>query len=248
MLKLAIRGSLLGWMLIAANAAVAQNAAPSQNNAKARQIMSRMVANYKNLRSYSGSTKFTAQIAGQPAPPAINAQILWQKPQAALRIKVGADTESAVYDGAHLFVASSRHKTQIIKQPKSPELGVMRILSRAGLTGPGLSLLFNQPDTILAIAKPSSLSLAPSTIVAGVPVEVVVSKIQQGQDQLTLTYGIGKRDGLLRRLVVKQTINGQTGITVETHSNIQVNAKIPRSTFVFTPPPGAKVVKAFKTS
>jgi outer membrane lipoprotein-sorting protein len=106
-------------------------------------------------------------------------------------------------------------------------------------------LLFTQPDTLKVFAAPSSLSLGQPTSVAGVPVVTVISKRQEEKNSTTVTYHIGKNDHLLRQMTLKQTQEGQTITLTETHTNIKINTKFPASTFVFTPPPGAKPVKAF---
>jgi outer membrane lipoprotein-sorting protein len=216
-----------------------------RNNTQAREYINKMAAAYKGMKSYSGTAKVSAEMAGQPKMQ-IEARVTLQRPHfAAMRFKEGSDNNFSLFDGKALFATSSRHKKQYVKQSLSPNLGIMRVLSRAGMTGPGLTLLFNQPDTLKTFAEPSSLSLRKPATIAGVSVVTVVSQSRQGQGSMTVTYHIGRKDYLLRQLTLVQSVGGKTVTMTELHTNIKVNAKLPSSTFRFTPPHGAKPIKAF---
>lgn len=231
---------------IASNVAFAQDATLFRDNLKARQYLSKMANVYKGMKSYSGSVKLLGQVTGQSQMPVIQAVVSLQKPHfAAMRFTDSSDTNFAVFDGTTLFATSSRYKNQYVRQFLSKRLGVMRVLTRAGMTGPGLTLLFDHPDMMEAFAPLSSLSLGQPISLSGVPVVTVVSRTQQGQNKLVLTYYIGKKDLLLHQMTLVQTINGQTVTMTETHTNIQTNIKLSTSTFTFIPPPGAKRVKTF---
>ena len=242
-----------GHILLVAplSVALAQDSTSSTpDDPEARQCMTKMAAVYKAMKSYSGSVVVSGQLSGQPNKPSVKsmtkAVVSLQRPHlAAMYFTHGSDRNLAVYNGANLFATSSRRKNQYVKQPTSQGLGIMRVLTRAGMTGPGLGVLFNHPDMLEAFASPASLSLGKPTSVAGIPVVTVISKTQQGQNKMTLTYHIGKDDYLLRRMILVQTISGQMVTMTETHTNIKINPELPASTVTFKPPPGAKPVRVF---
>lgn len=229
---------------LAPHVALAQETAPTQSQAE--QYLNKMIAAYKGIKSYSGSFKLSGEVLGQPKLPAPRGTVSLQMPnRAALKVTEGAHADHAVFDGKNLLVTSSRHNNQYIKQPLSRGLGIMRVLTRGSMTGPGLSVLFTQPDALKFSAPPKSLSLGQPTTVAGVPVVTVISKTEQGPNTLTLTYLIGKNDSLLYQMTLVQTAGPQNITLTETHTNVKINPKLPASTFTFTPPRGAKPVKQF---
>jgi hypothetical protein len=207
-----------------------------------------MTAKYTALKSYSGTAEISAQITGHPPMPPATCHFAMQKPRyAAATSTMGSEVVGTIYDGKALFSTSSDHKGLYIRRPMSPGLGLMRVVLRAGMTGPGLGVLLTHPESLSGVATPACLSLGRAGQISGVPVITVISQSRQGSDTMTITYSINAKDYSLQRMVLEQTLTGRKFKVSETYTNIKINPKLPASSFVYTPAPGAKSVEAFPT-
>jgi outer membrane lipoprotein-sorting protein len=244
-------------------------------DAKARRLVDKMIAVYASMKSYSGTAEVEVQLDPLLKPndtTYVEAQVFVQKPdRAAVRYKIGtsksgvaADSAVAVYDGSYLFFKSPLHKAEYIKRNIQDEVkrlhaehrpyhevGITETLRRAAMVGRGLNVLLVKPELEFMFKDPDlgphvSLSLGQPGVVEGVPVNTVIWEIDARHlFKMTATYFIGKEDHLLHRMIWVETIQGTTNKMTQTHTNMKINAKLPASTFTFTPPSGAKPVQDF---
>jgi peroxiredoxin/outer membrane lipoprotein-sorting protein len=86
--------------------------------------------------------------------------------------------------------------------------------------------------------RPNSLSRGPAGRIGTTLVEAIVV---ENRNEKT-TYYIGSRDHLVRRIAYSLGKGDRAYSFVETHSDIKVNPRLPRSSFVWKAPPGAVYV------
>jgi outer membrane lipoprotein-sorting protein/peroxiredoxin len=214
-------------------------------DAKARQTLEQMAAAYQALSSYSGTVEVESN--GLPNPLNRRSTIAFKKPNKAAVVTTKGDAVTrAVTDGAHFFVASTRDKSKYLKVPLPKEAqAISLVIDQGGAAGLGLvPLVLAGYNPLAPLANTlQSLSVGQPGTLTGVPVETVVAVVNGSKgDSATITYSIGKNDHLLRRLNIKQTVEGKPVSLTETHTDVKANPDLPATALAFTPPPGAKAV------
>jgi peroxiredoxin len=95
--------------------------------------------------------------------------------------------------------------------------------------------LFNEPWG----QRPKSISRGPAGRVGTPPVETVVVEYPKEKT----TYYIGAKDHLARRIAFSAGTGARKFSLVETHSDIQINPKLPTSAFTWTRPQNASTIE-----
>lgn len=225
-------------------------AAP-QIDAEARALLDQMVKAHQALTSFSGTMDFSVQQGDKTMKQ--QAKIAYQKPNKA-RISTNNPTNGAavvtVSNGTSLFQTVSTEKNGYRKGVAAPDAkAIAQVIGASKAAGIGLfPMLATQPSVGKEILPPgvTSLSRGADETINGVLCDVVLASFSPKPDApVTLTFGVGKVDHLLRRLNLTQTgaASGQKLGLNETYSDVQGNPAFPPSTFVFVPSPGMKEIR-----
>lgn len=212
---------------------------------EARRLIDGMMAAYKDLKSISATIKLHET---NPAAKQFNFRLNleFQKPNKAnILVHNQRGPLTAISDGTHIYLTMPERgkKGNSYHQMDAPrdQEGFARILDMFLAGGPGLSD-FMQGKNPLDRPFVKSAWTEKSTVVGGVPVDIVVIESVGPKGRSKTTLAIGRTDHLLRRSTGVSTPFDGTASTTETETNFDVNLNpdFPPSVFVFTPPKGSQ--------
>jgi outer membrane lipoprotein-sorting protein/peroxiredoxin len=218
---------------------------------EAKKIIDAMVTAHQALKSYSGKLDFSAK-EGERAQTA-STTLSFVRPNKVNLITTSSTTKgtrTVLSDGKQVYSTDSEDLKSYTRVEALPdERNIARAfstISRGGGAGTGLFLiLLTDPrakDQVLG-SSVASLELLPDTQVAGVDVKVVKAIIGLPPQPLIVTFSVGKEDSILRAVSIAPAKQDQPSQVTETYSEVKPNAPLADSSFMFTPPPGAKEQK-----
>ncbi|MBV9868333.1 MAG: redoxin domain-containing protein [Abitibacteriaceae bacterium] len=221
----------------------APTATPAKIDAAARQMMEQMIDTYKKLKSYSGLMQVKS--SSDPNPQGLRVRILYQKPNRVVAtVNDTKTTTKMVSNGTNMFVSVSNQSKAYLKVPVRPgPETITSILLHINDTTPGLAPLAGGFDPLIPYSgSMKSLTVGSDDSIGGVPVATVIATLSNGKAEGNITYAIGKTDHLLRRVVFKMMLEGQTATITENHSELKTDFPVLQNAFAFIPPPGAKAL------
>ena len=246
-------------------------------DADAQQAIERMVARYAALRSYSDATELHLEnAAGEPAKGdgwigdmTFRGTLAWERPA---RIRFEGTTAKGKFLALGTpeisRVISPDHPNYYVARPRNPPVVATHndgtrttypntnpirleepLMGDGTPSGPSLGFILEPEFWTRTLKDVRVLTMDADAEVGGEACRVV-------QMQLTLDEGstsqirifIAKRDGLLRRMSLRddQLPGGFT--IVETHSEVRANPDLPASTWNFEAPADARPVEYFPAS
>lgn len=226
----------------------------SEIEPEARDLLNRMGARYKVVRSYSDVTTlsvsptdaFGAGKNGKEADPGdeynFRARVAWEKPNKARIEKFG--THGRAYsssDGKMMRAYNPLHPSRFLERAANFN-SINDAMNEIGVGAPGLGHLAGQGIRFFQGAL-SSLQLGPDSRADGVATHQIIARLAfPSGGSAVETLEIGIKDGLLRRVTQKYSGEGtgKAATIVETHSQIKIDPSLPASTFAFAPPRGAR--------
>ncbi len=210
-------------------------------NIKASLILGSMDKAYHALNTFIA--KYDARGSDNSGEGAMHATIGFSRnPERAFAFVTDPSTQKYVYDGTHIVIfpaPDADHFTMIDN--------VWEKLSGSGIGTVFGRLVDNPQYDILSrmvtsgfkaqvdLGAYDTLDALENTDVDGTKCD----RIQSRNDQCSITMMIGHKDHLLRRVTwVNFLPEGKTSYFIENYSYIQIDPKIPDSTFIFKPPKG----------
>lgn len=181
-----------------------------------------------------------------------------QKPYRVALTRTGqTGSATAVSDGRNLYVTTTEGARypmppvsgRYLKLPiRQDDWNINLTLSRfGGLPEYGDSFDF-MPNVVLgAVTMPADSydwKMGKPGVVNGEPVDKVTLLWGNGVSKYynLMTLAISRRDHLLRQVSEASDARHPRSCNVETYTNVKINPDLPRSLFVFTPPPGSSPV------
>jgi len=220
---------------------VTANAHAQTVDPEVQTLLSQVGAAYKNLNAF-GATIVTTSTSGA-SERKVSTKIAYQKPaKIAATVQMGDTVNHVVADGATVFNDTSTDKTKYIKQPIAGADTVMSALGRGGGLGVGLLPILLKGESVdkqIIPGKPESVKRLPDETVDGIPCDVLVAVIGQGERQSKFQFAFGKADHLLRRLTLGPAAEGAKPTVVETHSGVTGQPAVTDTAFKYTPAAGA---------
>jgi outer membrane lipoprotein-sorting protein len=154
-------------------------------------------------------------------------------------------TRTIISDGKEMIGLDAADLTTYRKVPAPPPGKNMTVaLQNSGSTYlPWLGMLFENPvvKDLLIPPDATEVTLKTGQKLGGEEVSVISAIIPTDTGKMTLQLFIGKKDNLLRRILLNTTNGDATSTVMETYSNIKVNQTVPAETFTFTPGPNQKL-------
>ncbi len=210
---------------------------------QAKKLVNQMLASYKRLRSYSDVTD--VRFIGERPQAPIRATTTFQAPAKIAVTENSLEGKTVrISDGVTYYRQSPNPEKKYLKEPVLRQYGTLALMQQFP-AGRYFTGMLAGIDPFLAPwgRAPKTLVLAKPGIIDNVPVHILVAQFVQGSERELVSYQMGTKDLLLRRIVVTTyNPNGSKNIMVETHSNVKVNPTVPPATFTFTPPKGWKAV------
>ena len=211
----------------------------------ARDLLLKMEAAYKKLKSYSA----TVDLAGRDSDETVDVRgtVAFQRHgRAAVAIRKNGTPRKAVADGTWLHLVNG---TRYQKKPAPAGFAaVQEAMQEGGLDNSFLLAILTEEGMVAGLfgdgGGVKSLKRESSPPLNGVAVDKVVIKATRDEtDTGVITFLIGKTDRLLRSVTVSWTGEEGEVTLAEAHTKVKVNPALPPSTFAFTPPREAGPVK-----
>lgn len=232
-------------------AAKTPDAAPpaaSKIDPEARALLEQMAKAHQALTSFSGTMDFSMKQGGKTTKQ--QAKIAYEKPNKARIITNNPTNGAAVFtvsNGTSLFQTISTDKNGYHKGTAAPNAkAIEQVFGASKAAGIGLfPMLATNPKAGDEVLPPGVTALVhgPDETINGTLCDVLTASFGPTPDtQVSLVFGIGKTDHLLRRLSLTQPTGEKLGLN-ETYSDVQANPALPPSTFAFTPALGMKEIK-----
>ena len=210
-------------------------------NPKAQHILKQSIKTYGSLQSYQDSS---VNVDNSPAGKFVLRQVISFKAPRYLNVVTMHDKYHLVqnYDGRNYNSTHSANGDMFWTQMPLPDTTYSRhVLLQYQPAG----MLFTP---FLAGVNPwrapfgmaiSALQLGPATTLNHVKVNTIIA-IPDDDPNVKITYLIGQKDHLVRRITMKgKTVDGDEYTTAETHSQIKINQPFAAGTFQFHVPAGA---------
>ncbi len=226
--------------------ALAAIAAPAVAKPTSGEILKRMAGTYRKMQSYRDRTVTTMsmKMQGMSQQMEVVSTLSFARPnRLRLEMKRSAFASTTVCDGKNLWMYMPQSK-QVMKSPLPP--GMQKNLGQMGAMNMVLQAVATEDPLKTILTGVKSHRLVGTQKVGAVDAYLV----EMNQPNLGIVkLWIGTRDSLL----YKASVDSRKGIPTpqagpsrttftEVHKEIQVNPRLPASTFTFTPPPGVKVV------
>jgi thiol-disulfide isomerase/thioredoxin/outer membrane lipoprotein-sorting protein len=233
-----------GTTYLAASKRAAAKAPATTNpniDARALDLMKKVGETYASLSSLSVDIQVHLP---KPADDTLNGYLKYQKPDLlTVHREMKGKELTAVADGKSVYIYSPLLKGKYITAPSQTSVyGVLRQLETY-IGDTGFQSMFNLlggQDLLPSKTSLRSLKLQ-AAAEGGTPVNRVIATVGRfGRDEATVTYDLGRTDHLLRRLEVRAVFAADSFL--ENYTNVKANGPLPKNTFAFAPPAGAKAV------